>query len=138
MHHAWRMLVLFLKKLWSHLLKTVISLRRGFSQAFRLVKSTNCQYLSLEPKNEKNKDTLFSGTLKVSENKVVLLFLIFASRPKYWRFLLFNSLCVWKKSLWSQISVPGNWLYCFLSTYTTSSRDDTFFKWDKILQERLS
>ena len=49
-------------------------MKGDFYQTCRLVKSTNRQYLGLEAKNEKNKGTLFSRTLKVRENKVVLLF----------------------------------------------------------------
>ena len=45
-----------------------------FSQIYKLVKSTNCQYLGLEAKNEKSKTTLFSQTFEVPESKVPLFF----------------------------------------------------------------
>ena len=48
-----------------------------FSQICKLVKSTNCQYLGLEAKNEKSKTTLFSQTFEVPENKVPLFFFHF-------------------------------------------------------------
>ena len=54
-----------------------------FSQICKLEKSTNCQYLGLEAKNEKSKTTLFSQTFEVPENKVPLFFAILASRPRY-------------------------------------------------------
>ena len=39
-----------------------------------MVKSTKCQYLDLESKNDKSKITLFSQTFEVPENKVPLFF----------------------------------------------------------------
>ena len=56
----------------------MIFLRGDFSQAFRLVKNTNRQYLGLEAKNEKNKGTSFSQTLKESG----LTFIIFGLKAK--------------------------------------------------------
>ena len=50
----------------------------GFSQIFWLVKSTNRQYLGLEAKNDKNKGTLFSRTLKESG----LTFIIFGLKAE--------------------------------------------------------
>ena len=70
------------------------------------VKSINHQCLSLEAKNEKNKGVLFSATSKVWENKVVLLFSILASRPRYWRLVLFTSNHIWLKSPESEVPVP--------------------------------
>ena len=44
-------------------------------------------YLSLWAKNEKTKGTLLSQTLKVEENKVPLVFLIFSQGPRYGHFV---------------------------------------------------
>ena len=63
-----------------------------------MVKSTKCQYLGLEAKNEKNKGTLFSGTSKVGENKVVLLFSFLASKRRYQRLEFLTTPKVWLKS----------------------------------------
>ena len=52
-----------------------------------------------------NKSTFFTGTLKVWENKVVLLFSFLASRPRYCPYLLWSSLRLWKKSLLRKITV---------------------------------
>ena len=44
----------------------------NFSKICKLVKSTHCQYLDMEAKNEKIKTTLFSQTFEVPESKVPL------------------------------------------------------------------
>ena len=46
-----------------------------------------CPYLSPWAENEKNKDTLFSQTFKIEENKVALFFSFLAQDPRYWQFL---------------------------------------------------
>ena len=71
---------------------------------WRLIQSTICQYLDLEAKTEKS--TLFSATSKVWEKKVVLLFSILASRPRYWWFVILTSLRNWLKSPVSRIPFP--------------------------------
>ena len=75
-----------------------LSLTGYFSQTCGLVKSTNCQYLVMEAKNEKSKGTLFSRTLKVGENKVVLLFSFLASKRRYGIFEFLTPLKVCLKS----------------------------------------
>ena len=52
----------------------------------------------MEAKNEKNKGTLFSSTLKVGENKVVLLFSFLASKRRYGIFEFLTPLKVCLKS----------------------------------------
>ena len=43
-----------------------------------------CPYLSPWAENEKNKDTLFSQTFKIEENKVASFFFIFGPGAEIW------------------------------------------------------
>ena len=54
----------------------------------------------------KKKGTLFSRTLKVGENKVVLLFSFLASIQRYRRLEFLTTLKVWLKSLVRKILDP--------------------------------
>ena len=49
-----------------------------------------CPYLSPWAENEKNKDTLFSQTFKIEENKVALFFSFLAQGPRYGNLLVFS------------------------------------------------
>ena len=94
-HYVWRVLVLYFK-----------NITGDFCQTWGQVKIPNRQYLGLEAKNDENKGTLFSWTLKVGESKVVLLFLFLASMQRYWRFVILTYLHVWPKSPVMKILVP--------------------------------
>ena len=77
------MLVLYFKNGKASFREKIFGLGPITAKHLYLVKSTNRQYLVLEGKNEENEGTLFSETLKVGENKVVLLFSFLANRPRY-------------------------------------------------------
>ena len=59
---------------------------------YKQLKTRKRPYLSPWVSNGKNKTTLFSSTLKVGENKVVLFFGFRAQEPSYGRFLVFSHL----------------------------------------------
>ena len=61
-------------------------------------------YLGLWVKKQKNKDTFFSRTLKVRENKVVLLFQFLAPILSYDHFLKFRILLKKHKLIMEQFS----------------------------------
>ena len=77
------MLVLYFKNGKASFREKIFGLEPKTAKHLHLVKSTNRQYLGLEAKNEENEGTLLSKTLKVGENKVVLLFSFLASWPRY-------------------------------------------------------
>ena len=77
------MLVLYFKNGKASFREKIFGLESITAKHLYLVKSTNRPYLGLEEKNEENKGTLFSETLKVGENKVVLLFSFLATRTRY-------------------------------------------------------
>ena len=83
----------------------------------------------------KKKGALFFATSKVWKNKVVLLFTILTSRPRYWWLVFFTSIHIWLKSPESEVPVPW-WLHChFLSKKPTSFRYISILRGDKILKE---
>ena len=57
--YVWKMLVVYFKNDQTSFREQGFSLIGDISQTCWLVKSTNCQYLVLEAKNEKNKVTFF-------------------------------------------------------------------------------
>ena len=77
------MLVLYFKNAKASFMEKIFGLEPITAKHLYFVKSTNRPYLGLEAKNEENEGTLFSETLKVGENKVVLLCSFLASRPRY-------------------------------------------------------
>ena len=64
----------FTLKLIRSAFQTEILFRGDLCQICGLLKSTNCQNLDVDAKNEKSKTTLFSETLKVPESKVLSFF----------------------------------------------------------------
>ena len=77
------MLVLYFKNDKASFWEKIFGLEQITAKHLYLVKSTNRQYLGLGAKNKENEGTLLSETLKVGENKLVLLFSFLASRPRY-------------------------------------------------------